>query len=345
MNAREYDYILGRFVTPDTIVQFPYSSQGTNRYTYVNNNPLSFTDPSGHGISFGDVVNVACLGCVSAANTASNGAKQAQQQVARSTSYVMQKVGGIPYVGGLANVGLLNTQFGYAYGWSTGDWRTVGRAHAAGAVIAGTYWAGGAAFGQYNTATSACYAQETFAITYAGPIYMAESAGIGYLSNYSMARIYGASAHQANEAGLKGAFGGMKTAGMRIGFEYMKMSTDVSSTQSGNTLHDPNGELWTYGNRPGADRSLISLSRTLEVDGTKNWFWKYDFIRDKLNQVSKVHDWVSSWAYNSNGSWTSYGVVGDTAFSVYSIGTMAPAAIYSIAAHDDGILILNQYYR
>jgi hypothetical protein len=50
MNAREYDPLLGRFVTPDTIVQFPYSSQGLNRYAYVNNNPLSFTDPSGHGL-------------------------------------------------------------------------------------------------------------------------------------------------------------------------------------------------------------------------------------------------------------------------------------------------------
>jgi RHS repeat-associated protein len=48
MNAREYDPILGRFLTPDTFVQYPASTQGYNRYTYVNNNPLSFTDPSGH---------------------------------------------------------------------------------------------------------------------------------------------------------------------------------------------------------------------------------------------------------------------------------------------------------
>ncbi len=50
MNAREYDPLLGRFLTPDTIVQFPYSSQGLNRYAYVHNNPLSFTDPSGQGL-------------------------------------------------------------------------------------------------------------------------------------------------------------------------------------------------------------------------------------------------------------------------------------------------------
>lgn len=59
MNARMYDPKLGRFLQADTVIQFPYSSQGYNRYTYVNNNPLSFTDPSGHGLGgfFEDVAD------------------------------------------------------------------------------------------------------------------------------------------------------------------------------------------------------------------------------------------------------------------------------------------------
>ncbi len=48
MNARMYDAEIGRFLSPDTFVQFPDSTQGMNRYTYVNNNPLSFTDPTGN---------------------------------------------------------------------------------------------------------------------------------------------------------------------------------------------------------------------------------------------------------------------------------------------------------
>lgn len=48
MNAREYDPVLGRFLTPDTFVQYPQNTQGFNRYSYVHNNPLSYTDPSGH---------------------------------------------------------------------------------------------------------------------------------------------------------------------------------------------------------------------------------------------------------------------------------------------------------
>lgn len=47
MNGRVYDATLGRFISPDPFVQFPLSTQGLNRYTYVDNNPLSFTDPSG----------------------------------------------------------------------------------------------------------------------------------------------------------------------------------------------------------------------------------------------------------------------------------------------------------
>ena len=50
MNGRVYDPELGRFTSADPFVQFPFSTQGLNRYTYVNNNPLLFTDPSGYSI-------------------------------------------------------------------------------------------------------------------------------------------------------------------------------------------------------------------------------------------------------------------------------------------------------
>ena len=46
--ARYYDPQLRRFITPDTIVQSPYDPQSLNRYAYCRNNPLIYTDPSGH---------------------------------------------------------------------------------------------------------------------------------------------------------------------------------------------------------------------------------------------------------------------------------------------------------
>ena len=48
MNARMYDARLGRFLQPDPYVQYPETTQGFNRYTYVENNPLSYTDPTGN---------------------------------------------------------------------------------------------------------------------------------------------------------------------------------------------------------------------------------------------------------------------------------------------------------
>lgn len=45
-NARMYDPALGRFTSADTII--PNGVQGLDRYAYVNNSPINFTDPSGH---------------------------------------------------------------------------------------------------------------------------------------------------------------------------------------------------------------------------------------------------------------------------------------------------------
>jgi RHS repeat-associated protein len=49
MNGRVYDQDLGRFLSGDPTVQFAANLQSYNRYSYVLNNPLSFTDPSGFG--------------------------------------------------------------------------------------------------------------------------------------------------------------------------------------------------------------------------------------------------------------------------------------------------------
>jgi hypothetical protein len=39
--------VIGRFLSPDPTIPDPAFTQSYNRYSYVNNNPLSFTDPSG----------------------------------------------------------------------------------------------------------------------------------------------------------------------------------------------------------------------------------------------------------------------------------------------------------
>ena len=48
MNARVYDPELGRFLQADSIVPDQLAAQTLNRYSYVGNNPLSYTDPTGN---------------------------------------------------------------------------------------------------------------------------------------------------------------------------------------------------------------------------------------------------------------------------------------------------------
>ena len=47
MRGRIYDPTTMRFLTPDPLIQSPISSQSLNRYSYVYNNPVNFTDPTG----------------------------------------------------------------------------------------------------------------------------------------------------------------------------------------------------------------------------------------------------------------------------------------------------------
>nr|WP_218061309.1 RHS repeat-associated core domain-containing protein [Pseudoalteromonas luteoviolacea] len=52
MNGRIYDVDTGRVMQADPFVQAPSNLQNYNAYSYVLNNPLSYTDPSGYLIAF-----------------------------------------------------------------------------------------------------------------------------------------------------------------------------------------------------------------------------------------------------------------------------------------------------
>ena len=46
--ARYYAGYLNRWLSPDTIIPQPGNPQSLNRFSYVRNNPLKYTDPTGH---------------------------------------------------------------------------------------------------------------------------------------------------------------------------------------------------------------------------------------------------------------------------------------------------------
>ncbi len=50
--GRLYNAGLGRFTSPDPVIQFPENGQSHNAYSYVLNNPMTFTDPTGYEVVY-----------------------------------------------------------------------------------------------------------------------------------------------------------------------------------------------------------------------------------------------------------------------------------------------------
>lgn len=101
MNGRLYDPKLHRFLSPDNFVQEPFSMQSYNRYAYVMNNPLKYTDPSGESWEVAVGVGVAVAAYLV------NAAIQQQQQI---------------YFGGIVNAvfwGYISSVASFGVGWAT----------------------------------------------------------------------------------------------------------------------------------------------------------------------------------------------------------------------------------
>ena len=73
-NARFYSPKLGRFLSADTIVPGMFNPQNLNGYSYVNNSPLNYIDPTGHALQ-GDWVG-GCGICTPSSNSNTDGSTQ-----------------------------------------------------------------------------------------------------------------------------------------------------------------------------------------------------------------------------------------------------------------------------
>jgi RHS repeat-associated core domain len=69
MNGRLYDPLVGRMFNPDPIIPDYTNSQAYNQYSYVLNNPLKYTDPSGYEpVSIGLTIAAVGVGLVGGAS-------------------------------------------------------------------------------------------------------------------------------------------------------------------------------------------------------------------------------------------------------------------------------------
>ncbi|GAB1268389.1 hypothetical protein NBRC116493_16420 [Aurantivibrio infirmus] len=79
MNGRVYDPILGRFMSADPYIQAPYFSQSYNRYSYVLNNPLKYSDPTGELFFVPVMIGIKVVGWGMTAYGASQTVKEAKK--------------------------------------------------------------------------------------------------------------------------------------------------------------------------------------------------------------------------------------------------------------------------
>ncbi len=161
MNARIYDPDLGRFMAADTHVTDPLNLQDWNAYTYVNNNPLSFTDPTGHELTVGSATvvisqdaqsrawvadaNPNCSGCgptTSEIKDAIKGAIGIYSGMSVSPSGLK-----VTTVGGVVNVHLAAGKWISNKGGFAADPVQSSGASAAAASISGAHSSGSAKFG------------------------------------------------------------------------------------------------------------------------------------------------------------------------------------------------------
>ncbi len=139
--ARLYDPVLGRFISPDSIVPEPGNLQAFNRYSYCVNNPVTYTDPSGHMI-FEMWVAIIIIGMLAGGITA---ARMGQNPALGAVIGGATAAAGA-YVAGEVYAGMGGTATGAAS-------LTAGQAYAAGIVagMAGGF-TGGAIAGAANSA-------------------------------------------------------------------------------------------------------------------------------------------------------------------------------------------------
>ena len=151
MNGRVYDPTIGRFLSPDPHIQDPHNTQSYNRYTYVLNNPLKYTDPSGYffsAIISAFVASVATKSIIAAVGAKLFLAKVAIAYItAYTVTYATTGSGKAAQNAGLSaglfmGIGELrggtigaNGKMQYKPGWGDGQWKTLSAHGLAGGIV------------------------------------------------------------------------------------------------------------------------------------------------------------------------------------------------------------------
>ena len=102
MNARLYDPVLGRFLSPDPFVQMPDFTQNFNRYSYCLNNPLVYVDENGEFVfTTAVIVGICVSAAIGVAIGVYEGYKIAEKKGLEGSAKTLTIIGG-GLIGGVA---------------------------------------------------------------------------------------------------------------------------------------------------------------------------------------------------------------------------------------------------
>ena len=308
--ARYYDPVLGRFISPDRIVQGPTDPQSLNRYAYARNNPIAYNDPTG--------------------NFFSSIFKFISKIISPATDFLFNIRNIISPITIIADPLLKSSSIVRAV------------AFAAASYFGGP--AGAAGFSAYTTKLdggSTENALKAAVITYATAkaFEAIELTGLSDVEKIVGHGIVGGTS--AELQGGKFQYGFVVAAGARTlkaGWEWARDTTNASSSESGNKSKCFGGPC-TFAERPNiktgtCEAALCEFSKS---DPTKpGSFFGTLFVFDA---VSKVHDVMQQAVGKYQGGYyVPYGnPIAETAFNLgYNIPTMVPAAAFTGAAFTSG---------
>ena len=355
MNGRVYDPLLGRMLSPDPLIQSPALSQSHNRYAYVMNNPLRYTDPSGYflgkifkGISRG-VRNVFRNKYVRAVVAiAANvflpgplgGGLTAHILVGATSGAIVS--GGDPssaLIGGITG-GIFYGLSDFFSGASDlfplkGAEKVVvhgvvggAASKASGGKFAYGFWSGVGAralqlSGVYDVSGSV---HRTVVEALSGGVLSV--VGGGRFSNGAamagFARMFGDFANYA-----KGKTDGL----IRNACETHAKQRCVVDSGNGDVVLRTDGTRRDANlTREGSYSIFSDFGMAYEGSG-KHIYENNRIMRYFIIDVSKIHDWMNSWRYNANGLYMSRDVWSDTAFDIYSFLGMPVAAAATVTGY------------
>ncbi len=318
MNGRVYDPTLGRFLSADPIVQSQFNPQSLNRYSYVLNNPLSYTDPSGLLLK-----------------KLWKKAKKVFKAVTIPTSREIKKYWR-PIVAAVAAY----YTWGASLSW-TGSYVIAGAA--SGAV------AGGITTGTWEGATKGAISGAIFGGIqgYYGDTWTWSRVAVTSVSGGVTSEISGGKFED-------GFLSALTVSMVRMGWGYTKEITNdykLMACRAGKNECEYNkwGELLTDGTRGaeykkpyGPDDNNWFTESEMGPEGRGTHRYKVDSMYGRfINKVSKVHDWSNSdlsrvfgfHGYSrTSGLWIGASEQYNTLFQAYSLIGMVPAGAYTAVA-------------